>query len=98
LLNILFGLRSGVAVSNIRSAELLDNFHQHVGSSGQCQLALPTTASNRKKGWVSNPPGEANALDDFCHSAASMALGVGISCRRKLDSLDPGNRPGRIAG
>jgi hypothetical protein len=36
-------------------------------------------------------PGDKNALDDFCHSAASMAAGLGISRRRKLDSLDSCN-------
>jgi hypothetical protein len=39
-----------------------------------------------------------NALDGFCHSAAFMAVGLGISYCRKLDSLDPGDSFGCIGG
>jgi hypothetical protein len=56
------------------------------------QLAFRAKASNKAKGWYSVGRGDLNALDDFYHSAASMAAGLGISYCRKLDSLGPGHR------
>jgi len=46
----------------------------------------------------SRRPGDKNALDGFCHSAASLAFGLGVPRRRKLDSLDSSHCSGCIAG
>jgi hypothetical protein len=39
-----------------------------------------------------------NALDGFCHSATSLAFGLGVPRCRKLGSLDPGHCSGCTAG
>ena len=93
----LLGLRMELLFSNIRSAELLDNFDQHVGSSGSVNSRL-VQASNQARGWEPHRPGDTDALDDFRNPAAIVAVRLGFSRCREFDSFDSCDRPGGIAG
>ena len=74
-------------------AELLViHFWKKRGSSeSHVNSRLAVTHPTSKEAGILPARGDKNALDGFCHSAASMVVGLGISHCRKLDSPDPGD-------